>query len=152
MTNRVLLDNTGLKVSKPGVDVLTAALSDLVFRSDDGGMPVFLKPTILLPTAYGTIGTLSYGKTFSYTPHSMLLHTYDDPSVATYATVVSDITPWGGYIEGLTGVNSDGDFQFLRWDKYVDRIEVYQYRNKSSGNAATLLAGYLTAVIFDYGS
>ena len=34
MANRILLDDTGLKISKPGVNVLTASPVDFLFNSD----------------------------------------------------------------------------------------------------------------------
>lgn len=39
MANRVLLDENGLKISRPGIDVLTASPANLLFRSDATNVP-----------------------------------------------------------------------------------------------------------------
>lgn len=66
MANRVVLSSTGLKVSKPGFNVLTAGDKDLTFNSDWGSFPTFAKMNINITA--GVLHTVNYGKTFANNP------------------------------------------------------------------------------------
>jgi hypothetical protein len=148
MTNRVILDSSGLRVSRAGVDVLTAALADIVFRADDKSMPIITRVTAAMPSSWGTVVSLAYGKTFSYIPHSSLLHTPSAISSATYYSIICDAVDCDGFIEGVpAGVN--GDIPFLYWKRYYNRVDIWQ--THASGGGANLLGGYVTMVLYDYG-
>ncbi|QIG76838.1 hypothetical protein EVC30_009 [Rhizobium phage RHph_Y1_11] len=79
MANRLLLDTTGLKISKPGIDVLTAAAGNLQFSSDWKQLRVYGRGSFTVPNPIGytpkALGgwnsvtfTVSLGKTFSGIP------------------------------------------------------------------------------------
>lgn len=78
MANRVVLGNlpgggAGLRVSKPGVNVLTAGLAPRQIAFDSGwdrSMKVFLSGTVNVPeaTAYPQYTTVNFGTTFSSPP------------------------------------------------------------------------------------
>lgn len=71
MVNRVLLD-TGLKVSQPGVDVLSANPLQLLFNSDWSGLGVVQSGTWTAPWPGGSTmdvgGFINFTKTFSSIP------------------------------------------------------------------------------------
>lgn len=70
MSNRIVLDVNGLKVSKAGIDVLTETNpNNFIFRAQDPGAGVFLTGSIT-----GSSGpvTVSFGTTFSYIPFVMV--------------------------------------------------------------------------------
>ena len=71
MANRVLLQPTGMKVSRPGVDVLTAGDADLLFSSDASQTPVHMKGTVTFSSS--SIQSVNYGKTFANMPMIMFL-------------------------------------------------------------------------------
>lgn len=73
MSNRILLDNGGLKISKPGIDVLTATDDELVFNSDWSQLAIYMRGTLTVPDNGST--TISYGKTFVNMPLVCLLRT-----------------------------------------------------------------------------
>lgn len=65
MANRVLLDTSGLKISAPGVDVLSALPSALIYSSDWAGIGLLLKG---MSYTNGTTVTVPFGKTFERPP------------------------------------------------------------------------------------
>lgn len=70
MSNRIVLDINGLKVSKAGIDVLTETNpNNFIFRAQDPGAGVFLTGSITGST--GPV-TVSFGTTFSYVPFVMV--------------------------------------------------------------------------------
>lgn len=71
MTNRLLLDSSGLSISAPGVDVLTSELHSRAFDSRYPMPKVYTTGAvgISVNNAYfGVSPTVSYGKTFSKVP------------------------------------------------------------------------------------
>ena len=103
MVNRVLLDQNGLFVSKPGVDVLSAQPKDLQFSSDYGTLNVLKRGVLNLPATpegYPVPGngaqqvTVNFGKTFSARPPVFF---------AVRRTVISNPKQWyqhiGSHIE-----------------------------------------------------
>lgn len=63
MTNRVLLDVNGLKVSQPGVDVLTAPNWGLHFSSDWSAVSELITGEVYLPPNAAT--NVWFGKSFT---------------------------------------------------------------------------------------
>ncbi len=63
MTNRVLLNTNGLKVSAPGKDVLTALKNELQFSSDWGSLRPYMTGQASPPR--GSTFTVNFGKTFT---------------------------------------------------------------------------------------
>lgn len=73
MVRRVLLNATGLKLSKPAVDVVMASASQLDFSSDQASAGVYLTGAYTIPwTQNGQSGyfdgTISFGRTFPSQP------------------------------------------------------------------------------------
>lgn len=73
MTNRVLLNANALRVSKAGVDVLTAGLGNLQFNSDWSALGVLTSGTV--SDSWSTSGnegwwatTIGFGRTFASAP------------------------------------------------------------------------------------
>jgi hypothetical protein len=73
MVNRVLLNTSGLKVSKPGADVLSAGPGDLLFSSDWSALGLFTQGSISaswstnLETGWW-VQSVPFGKTFATPP------------------------------------------------------------------------------------
>jgi len=73
MVARVLLNSSGLKVSKPGIDVLSAGFSNLQFSSDWSAMTIVQRgvhsPAWSVSGLYGTYNSsIAFVKTFSTVP------------------------------------------------------------------------------------
>ncbi|MBC2806646.1 hypothetical protein C3Y94_026190 [Rhizobium ruizarguesonis] len=66
MANRVLLNTSGLKVSEPGFDVLTAGNANLQFSSDWSALTLLLAGGVNVPAS--TSQTVFFGRTFIRTP------------------------------------------------------------------------------------
>lgn len=66
MANRVVLTLGGLKVSKPGINVLTAADTDLIFSSDFNQGSLFSRGSVTFSSS--SIQSVNYGKTFVNMP------------------------------------------------------------------------------------
>lgn len=71
MANRILLDKSGLRVSKPGVNVLTAEQRDLIFDSSWSQITPYMKGTVPLSTGSSGV-TVLFGKTFTNRPLCIL--------------------------------------------------------------------------------
>ncbi|RDE08440.1 hypothetical protein [Pelagibacterium lacus] len=75
MANRVLLDASGLKVSKPGVDVLTmgALGKDVAFNSDWlASSRILLTGSVNVPNGTGIV-TENYGFTLPFVPVILMM-------------------------------------------------------------------------------
>lgn len=71
MTNRILLDSGGLKISVPGVDVLSAGQRYLAFSPNYKMPRIYQSGSVSLNinSAYaGQTGAISFGKTFDTPP------------------------------------------------------------------------------------
>lgn len=72
MSDRVLMDSSGLKVSKPGTDVKTANEAGLIFNSQWAAMSRLLFGSVDVPVPgpsdFPTNRTVLYGKSFTYRP------------------------------------------------------------------------------------
>lgn len=66
MSNRVLLNTSGLKVSRPGVNVLTAGNADLNFNSDWSGVNLLISGQVRVEN--GGTQIIYFGKTFDQPP------------------------------------------------------------------------------------
>lgn len=66
LANRVLIHPDGMKISKPGVDVLSASNAQLLFSSDWTHPSLWLRGTII--ASYGVTTTVYFGKSFSRPP------------------------------------------------------------------------------------
>lgn len=73
MTRRVLLNSSGLKISQPGADVLTAGPAQLQFSSDFSSLSLYMQGDYSLSwSVAGNIGShvgfIPFGKTFVSPP------------------------------------------------------------------------------------
>ena len=70
MTNRVLLNNAGLKVSAAGVNVLTAGIADLLFSSDYAQLGLYATGqfTVGFSDVNSPQTKVTFGKTFRKPP------------------------------------------------------------------------------------
>ena len=131
MTNRVLLNSSGLKISKPGVNVIGASIADLNFNSDYSQMGLYRQGT--------------YNWNWSTTPNPLLINlgkTFPTPPLVTFACTNAQYTygsPYGGpsgfwfeYYEDNLGDGSDYRYWWLlgrvtttqiavdwAWEKFV---------------------------------
>jgi hypothetical protein len=78
MANRVLLNSSGLKVSKPGHDVLTTGVTGLLFSSDFSQASHLTENTVNCDWNEAGFRFISYGKTFPSTPLVQFLEVYPD--------------------------------------------------------------------------
>lgn len=78
MVARVLLDASGLTVSRPLDSVLTASIINLWFRSDGTAAPVIFRDSEPLP-GFGTGVTLNFGTTFDQIPLSFVAFSDENP-------------------------------------------------------------------------
>lgn len=151
MTNRILLNTSGLKISKPGVDVLTTNNANLYFDSNGNSYPILIKSSVALSTSYNTTVTLYYGKTFTSVPYSSIWHSTDDPTTATSFRCVSSFSNLTSYVKPLSYDAAHTDWTIFFAYRYTDRIEFISRRNHSSGSSSSYpLSGYCTAVVYDY--
>lgn len=70
MANRVLINSSGLKVSKPGFDVLSTADINLLFNSDWSQIKLFTKGVFSASVSGGNQSVM-FGKTFNNRPLCM---------------------------------------------------------------------------------
>jgi hypothetical protein len=92
MANRVLLNQSALKVSQAGVDVSSATPAQLLFSSDWSAMGIIQSGTISVTT-----GSWSYsGQTGRYSPTVGLVKSFSSPPLcAFYLVQGSEMVPVG---------------------------------------------------------
>lgn len=150
MTNRVSFSSSGLLISKAGVDVTTAARKDLLFRAADRSMPILAKLSGFLPASFTSGLTLTYPKTFSSIPLSIVYYTASQPASTSPLFVLSGLGSQNDYSWPWDYNSSSGNTAMISVSKYVDKIIVKnEYDSSSSGISPT--AGWISAVLFDYG-
>lgn len=87
MANRVLINASGLKVSKPGQNVLTAPAAQLQFSSDWSAMGVYRRGTHTINWSLGSgddrrhAATIALGKTFASVPYVSFYWVFPDRRV-----------------------------------------------------------------------
>jgi len=71
MTNRIVLDSSGIKISKATFDVLTETnVNNFIFRATENvGAGVFMSGSITGVTS----ATINFGTTFSYIPFTLVV-------------------------------------------------------------------------------
>jgi hypothetical protein len=151
MTNRVIFDSHGLRISEPGVDVLTASSSQLRFDASDRSVPLLIRGAVALPGAYGAYVSIGYGRDFGHIPPSTLMWSDVHPSVAGSLTIMSEMGTSTMWVQGLTGITGNGNTQYLFWRRFSDRVEFHQEKGVPGGAAAAVLGGWVSALVFDYG-
>lgn len=149
MAGRVLIDDTGLRIARAGVDVEAAGLADLHFRADDGSAPVILKSTVALNATLNVVTTIWYGQTLPQVPMSVLFWSPGTPGAATTQFMLSAMGNMDTFVWPVGYAPSSGDTSFFFIRKFVDRIEMHSERNFSSGAEAPGLGGCVSAVIYD---
>jgi hypothetical protein len=123
MTNRVLLDSSGLKVSKPGVNVLTASASQLNFNSEWSQVGLYRRGTYTIDWPISASGIfINLGKTFTTPP--IVIFEIKDGSV--YRTIGG---PSGFYYQVLSG---GGDGTGYHW--LLARVTTTQIRIDGNWN------------------
>lgn len=150
MSNRVLLNSSGLKVSKPGVDVLTAGSTGLQFSSDWSGMPIAERGTVTLnwttlsSTEATSARTITLAKTYSSVPYTLFFWII--------AGVRVGIGMGDGFIYQLDRNEGGGAYnsRFGIYARvYTTKIEfLAAYRKKTSG-VVTPDAPQLEYIVFD---
>jgi hypothetical protein len=153
MPNRVTIDLQGLRISRPGVEVTTAAAADLTFNSNSGK---YLSPYLqgnfgpgsyaLVSSNYGQVSSfeiwqakIPFGKTFA-SPPIVLAHYRDygvtNGSAENYSASITSTQPngTGGVIYRYTTVNT------AHWASTVEAIFEIQY-SWSNGYGQSKLAG-----------
>jgi hypothetical protein len=68
MVDRVLIDVNGMKISKPGVDVKTAAGTNLLFRSDAAQLSIYQQGLVTYTNEGESDLFIPFGKTFPGVP------------------------------------------------------------------------------------
>jgi hypothetical protein len=78
MTNRILLNSSGLKISKSGVNVLTAGNADLLFTSDYSHLAFYATGTFTIAAGDSHLTVpydrVTFGKTFASPPYCMFFY------------------------------------------------------------------------------
>lgn len=149
MTNRVILSDNGLRISRPGIDVLSAAIADLQFRAEDGSMPVVLKTIVGLNSSLSAVTTIWYGQSFPQVPMSILFWSPGYPSPGTDRFQIGAMGNTSSSTWPVGYSSSNGDTTFFYYEKYNDRITLHSERNFSSGDSPPGLGGCISAVIYD---
>lgn len=98
MTRRVLLNSTGLHVSRPGVDVLGAAKVNLLFSSDWSQVGLFERGSVTLSWGGGSSGS-SAG---SWSQAVNLSETFDGIPMVAFTLRRGGVTTTVGDISGFT--------------------------------------------------
>lgn len=78
MANRVALDANGLRVSRPGFNVLTTGDANLIFNSNWSQLSLLARGTVVTS---GNSGSILYGKTYVNVPLLIFHLNYVDPSL-----------------------------------------------------------------------
>lgn len=133
MSNRVLLNSDGLKISQSGVDVLSASDGQLVFNSNWSQLAIYMRGTLTVPDN-GNV-TINYGRTFVNMPLVCLLRT--------------DITTPG--LPGMVCVNDQAcwfkeDSETGFWDPTV-QCNASNFVVTREGTAGTMTFSY---VVWDF--
>lgn len=76
MTNRILFDPAGLKISKPGFDVTTTSENGLSFSSDWGGLTILMRGSVAIPTN-DQVNTVWLPKVFERPPLTQFILAQD---------------------------------------------------------------------------
>ena len=119
MTNRVVIDASGLRVSRAGFDVLTASKVQLLFSSEWHNQKLWTKGSVF--TAPLETKVVNYGKTFAVLPMIELNGNFNYYSDAAYLnSFVSSQVVVGTSSMSLYGGSSDlstGVFwNYVIWD------------------------------------
>lgn len=101
MPNRVVFDLNGMKVSAPGVDVLTAGEANLIFSSQWSQLSILMRGSVTC--APNQTQTVLFGKTFANRPLCFFRYT----SNSFYGEA------------GRQRVNTNADYADLGTDSYV---------------------------------
>lgn len=149
MVARVLLDASGLTVSRPLDSVLTALVPNLWFRSDGTAAPVIFRDSEPLP-GFGTGVTLNFGTTFSRIPLSLVAFSDENPK-STSQTAMRYMTLDGlsnqdieyAYIEVTGGNNGVGWVDITRSNSGVT---VKLRKTGSSSASVPRLAEFVTVI------
>ena len=142
MVNRIWIEPSVFRVSRPGVDVFAAGDSSLLFNSDWGGGAKFIKGSIA--GSRGGSGTSShtalFGKTFSVKPCVMSVLT-----AGSGASRPGESYPVKGFGDSTTPF-SDFAFSWSWFEVQVlsDRVN---FSVKSAGSSFSYTISYL---VFDY--
>lgn len=130
MVNRVVLDADGLRVSKPGVNVLTAGRRNLMFDSDAAGLEFHSRGTINPPDNIlkdnTKTYTYNYGHDFGYVPLIFL-------QIRWYSHSYVYISPWTSYYMLRDGHGGSlritcGSSQFTVRHKAGDETFIFNYK------------------------
>lgn len=123
MANRLLLSKDGVKISLPGVDVLTAGSSNLQFSSDWAQLKIFMRGSI----SFGTGTTdVPFGKTFTNRPLGFF--TYGDFDFSGRIIQMADLWAiWGEY-PGVLGMHVPLVYVLV----LNDRIRFHSYSGSRS--------------------
>jgi hypothetical protein len=144
MTNRVLLNASGLKVSKPGVNVLTAPTSGLQFSSDWSALGFYRSAEIDCNWNRPEYLNFSLGKTFS-TPPMVQFHRVISSSQTELMSALN------GFYWAFENNYEDLDGNMVyNYHRVEATVTTTQIRIKS-GRAGTNPTFRLRYTILDYG-
>lgn len=127
MTNRILISAAGLKVSKPGVNVLTAsAVGDFSFSSDYLGYGLYQAGTFLA-TGNRVETTFSF-TSLGYVPFVLLAVQGSGVAIFSYRYVTP--TGFGGSItQGFTAKIGASSIKVTIWDILDQTVRYAIFRN-----------------------
>lgn len=152
MTNRIVLSVTdGLKISKPGINVLTAADKDLSFSSAASSFPVEEVIQFRVAATWGDVQTATFSQAYSSAPLvSVYTHGTTNPtgvSVANQKFFCFLQFSKVFYTQVRTYVHPiSGHYTLFRIRLYNDRI-TFQNIKGTSGIDMTPYSGYLSIVV-----
>jgi hypothetical protein len=156
MVDCVLLDAANaLKISRPGVDVKTAADADLLFSSAWCSAPVFRVDYLRLSSNLNVVQEIVFGRTFPGVPLSIVALTGDDNPATTAAALLKSLQISGltnrsvRYSYGQYGSGSNTAVGTLHIDKRQDKIV---FESKKTGPNSTNVPGcgqWVTTIVFD---
>ena len=150
MANRISITSSGLYISKPGVNVLTASLDNLHFSSDYPSLPVYLKASTYVNTSSEVI---YYGKTFSAIPKFTLLLTTQDLLTTAYtsAALYAVIAFGSGDITMPVDYDISGYETNFNVTAYANRLTITQTKD-SGATDLSYWTGYAHLIVYDFNS
>lgn len=151
MVERVLISDSGLRISHPGVSVMTAGLGELRFRAEDRSAPVILKATAAVTPVLGVTTMIAYGATLADIPPSILYWSAASPTASGVAYQLGAFCASPAeYIPQFSVAYTGGgfaDFGNVYIKRFADRIEILTFHDSTAAPAA--LGGYVTAIVYD---
>lgn len=154
MIARVLLDVNGLKVSKPGVDVLTAARKDLTFFSDSASFPIVETIQVYVSASWGSPQTVYFQRAYANRPMTSVFWSgVTDPSTLALSSqrffALQQFSQ--RFATSLVTYRAiQGNYTTFWIRLYTDRITFQSVKSNPAGSDMTAFSGWLSIILHGF--